>query len=506
MYLVENEKMLTLRGTGNMRGSAAGKTKYLGTTTETAHSPAGEPRRELARLEAAKEKSRAELSAIYRELLSSVGESGAWVFLLQLFILQDDLFSYLPHVYIVEGKSAHEAILLTSEYFSKRLVGKSAFFSEIVFDVCDVAKRLLKNLDDKIEEETDDDDDAILLTKGPLPSEIYRLHSHLLGLVSDKRTEHSSTAALVRSLGIPAIYTSDAFSEDEAHKNAIIDSGTGALYINPDIGAVKSFSEGEHSARISAKLGRRPLMFAEPENLFDAKRLSCTSPDGIGPVGSEELYLRNVSTPDEEMLFEEYRSLAELFISKPIIIRALAGGGTVKISKLVSDEGDEKIELYVTEDKTLKSQLRAVMRAAVYGELLFALPSSLSYAPLCEAQRIRDEALEELKAEGRESAHVKLGIIIDTASQLLMGDKLLSLCDFALIKRKSLVSSSAELGDNEIEKDAVSLLLKSFSKSAKKAGKLAILSLDHRPSDDELKKFTKLGFGALTLPSSNFDL
>ena len=112
MVLAITGTMLTLRGTGNKRGCAIGKTEYLVREDYPAHSPAGEPRREIIRLERAIEASREELFSLYRSLVTEIGESEAWIFLMQTYLLDGSLFSGTPRFYIAEGKSAEEALLL----------------------------------------------------------------------------------------------------------------------------------------------------------------------------------------------------------------------------------------------------------------------------------------------------------------------------------------------------------------------------------------------------------
>lgn len=496
MYSLKNEKALTLRGIGNHRGSAAGKTKYIPCLVRSAYSPAGVPRRERARLESAKEKSREELLSIFRSLSNDIGEGGAWVFLLEAFIVDDKLLADTQNFYICEGKSAEEAVYLSIKYLFSSSFAKNSgsFLEDIATDIYDVAERIIKNLDNK-RDTRDNGDDVILLSKLPLPSQIYEMRSNLLGIIAKKESECTSTATLIRALGIPAVYTDEPFGEEESDKTAIIDSADGALYIAPDLETVKKFSLSETNPQKIHKQKRSPLVFAVPSDFFDIKRLSELDFDGIGPIRSEPLYLRSLSPPDEETLFEYYRDLAESFVTKQIIIRALRAGNSVKISKLISGKADDRLELYVTEDKSLKNQLRALLRASVYGKLLFALPSPDCYSLLTEARKMMRDSEDELRCEGHELSSLPLGCIIDTPSQLVVCDRLFELCDFLVINKKGLAKPSGE-----IEKDAEAALLSLAVNSAKRAKKPIFLSLGENSSDDEIKSLFSLGFDALCLP------
>ena len=490
------QTMLTLKGTGNKRGCAVGKTEYLPREDYLATSPAGDPRRELLRLENAIKKSKEELLELYRSLSLELGEPEAWVFLMQIYLLDGSLFSDTPRFYIAEGKSADEAIRLSHERHTKSL-GSAPYISPISEDIRDVMLRVRRHLCSSGAPHPQKES-FILFTPSPTPSQIYELNGALIGVVAGKGWESTSAASLARALFIPTVTTEAGLDEAHANKNAIIDSGGGCVYVDPDLETLEGFAaKQDEKSSFDGTPGKRRLpVLAEPQSLLDASRIHESDLDGVGLFHSEELYLKSVAPPDEELLFETYRTLTEALLPRPLVIRTFSVSGSVRINKMTT-EGKDEPELYVFHDEILTRQLRAALRAAVFGTVALAVPCGLTYSVLKRTRELVVSLSDELHRENREHRTLCVGAVIDSPAAAIACDKVIDIADFIILGLDSL-----DLGKDmgEVALDAERYLLERVARTAKRKKKPALLSLGKSAEADTLSLAKKLGFSALVVP------
>lgn len=494
--MTELQTMLTLKGKGNKRGCAVGKTAYIQREEYVVASPAGEAKRESTRLRAAIAESREELFALYRALCSEAGEGEAWIFLMQIYLLDGSLFSAFPDFYIAEGKSADEALLLSYKDFFREHT-HTPFVQDIREDVRDVTYRVIRHLSGRPEQPVYHDN-FILLSQSPTSSEIYRHRDAIIGVVAKEGWENTNAAALARTLLIPAVITGSDFGENEANKNAIIDSSLGCAYIDPDLHTLECFAQGQKKTAplpsLQTKKSTIPLL-AESISMLEASRVHESELSGIGLLHSEELYLRRVSPPDEEYLFEVYRSLAESLLPRPLVIRTFSVSGNVRINKIMSEEKSEP-ELYVFHDETLTRQIRAVLRAAVFGTLALAVPCGNSYGTINKVRELSAELSVELRTEEKEHRTIPIGVIIDNPAAAIACDKLIDLSDFIILKKSAV---SFGVSDGDIAADANRYILERVARTAKRKKKQALLCLEKDDDISDMKLATRLGFSALVI-------
>ena len=521
--LVKKE-MQTLKGKGNHVGSAVGKTVFFSPCeqlTAKIKQKSGTGNEESKRYFDAKNQASAELRRLYGELRPIT--DAAWIFLMQLILLDDDLFSHLPTLYLAEGKSAEETVRLIRDYFIHSLCGGAGGENLIALslDVDDVATRILKALGSSIRVPTLPQS-SIIVSNSPLPSFVAEHREKISGIVTRNLPPSSSIIELSHSLLIPLICTDGEISESLTDKNALIDGAKGCLYVDPDLATLSGFTEAsrsrineekegeENRGEIFDKEGKRINFLVELDSPNDVKKLRPSLCDGIGKFSSEELYLIDMCPPDEELLFDEYRKIAETMPTKPVIIRAFKTEGGVHLSSLIteSDNGTHG-ELYVTYDTTLRNQLRAVMRAAAYGTLYFCLPSALRYSDLFTCASLMEEIAGELYEEEREYNPVPLGVCVCDAASAIMCEKLLEECDFLVIDLEKLCESlsananfSKKSHEDNVPLNALRLLLCSIIKSAKKKKRKTVLSLGKSFSADNLPSETLDGFLNISCPQS----
>ncbi len=519
MQLFETEKlrytdkkeMRTLRGKGNHVGSAIGKTVVFSPCEQLSAKikrTVGSIDEETKRYFDALGQVSTELRRIYGELRTE--SDAAWIFLMQLTLLDDDLFSFLPKLYLSEGKSAEETVRLIRDYFFSTLCGGAGGENlvSLSLDVDDVALRILSALGNDIRLPTLPKS-TILVSNSPLPSFIAERREEISGIVTRALPKSSNVFELTLSLRLPLICTDEELPENLADRNALIDGAKGCLYIDPDLATLGGFTksaksrideETENESRKESELlnreGKKVHFLAELDSMGDAKKLRPSLCDGIGKFSSEELYLIDMRPPDEELLFEEYRKIAETMPTKPVIIRAFRTSYGVHLSSIISEADDEAHgELYVTYDGTLKNQLRAVMRAAAYGTLSFCLPRAVRYSDLFTCASLMEEIAGELYEEEREYNPIPLGVCVGDTASALMCDKLLLECDFLIVELEKLaesLSSKTALSTHGLEDnvplDALRQILGNIQKSAQKKKKRVILSLGKKDSLASLPK------------------
>ncbi len=501
--LSQKDATIKIKGKGNHSGRAVGKTSFfMPDLSVPPRLPGTEKSEEMLYFEARKNLLK-RLRQFYGELRDK--SNCAWIFLMQSALLCDDIFTELPHLYLCEGKSAVQTVLLCRDYFYSVLCKKDGGenLHAVSADIDDISVRLISEL--KREDTTPLPHQTILLCHTPPASYIAEWHECLAGVVSEDKATAAHHAELALSLEIPYLSTRDELSADLSEHNALIDSEGGYLYINPDLVTLSRFADDESGRKseeerdilltskpIMKDNGKKMLVFAELGNPGELSRLSERYCDGIGKLTSEDLYLENMCLADEETLFEEYRRAAEIMPTKPIIIRGFKTLGAVRLESVISENATgDKGELYVLYDTTLRTQLRAVMRAAVYGSLMFLLPQSDRYSDLSQCASLMEELSAELYEEDREFSPVPLGSVIDTVPSALMCDRILEECDFAVADAEKLRHSLCEDESTEVYPDNDNMRLESLihlvehiAKTAAKKKKRAVLSLGKTCSPD----------------------
>lgn len=498
-----SKDMLSLRGKGNRAGRTVGKTWVFVPEFCAPSTLSAIYENEEALFFASRRTVLSKLRRLYGEFREE--SDCAWIFLMQISLLSDNLFTELPRLYLSEGKSAAQTVLLCRDYFYSVLCKKEGGENLVAVspDIDDISLRLISEL--RQGEPSAPPPQTIMLCRTPPVSYIAEWRELLCGIVTEEECSESHHAALALSLGIPYVSVRDELSDELSDRNALIDSECGHLYVNPDLATLSRFADAEHgrkkeeekdieitSRTILRENGKKMLVLAELNKPSELSRLSERYCDGIGKFTSEELYLEEMCLPDEELLFEEYRRAAEMMPTKPIIIRGFKTLGTVHLESVISENTlGESGELYVLYDSTLRTQLRAVMRAAVYGSLQFLLVQNDRYSDISQCASLMEELSAELYEEDREFTHVPLGSIIDSVSSALMCDKIIEECDFVVVDTEKL---SRALCENHLEDDphdsdnmyldALTSLVGSISKVAAKKKKGAILSLGKNCSPD----------------------
>lgn len=448
--------MLTVSGKSVFSAVAIGKIsvfKRRELTVKRTHISDAES--EKQRFEKAKAKSANELAQIYEKALKEVGEANAQIFEIhQMMIDDEDYNDSIINIIESQRVNAEYAIAVTSDNFADMFAAMDdPYMQARAADVKDISNRIIKNLASGGEDGSLSDDKMIVCADDLAPSETVSLDKEkVLAFVTAHGSSNSHTAILARNMNIPAIIgVGDDFLEQIKNgDNAIVDGFTGKMYVNPDDETIRKMQEKQKNDIEQKNLlqtlknkenitldGTRINIYANIGGPSDIGAVLINDAGGIGLFRSEFLYLENSDFPDEEMQFQAYKKVLESMAGKKVIIRTLDIGADKQVDYFNLDKEDNPalgyraIRICLTCPEIFKTQLRALFRASVYGNLGIMFPMITSVKEVEAILQVVDEVKAELKSDNLAySNSVELGIMIETPAAAVISDRLAPLVDF----------------------------------------------------------------------------
>ena len=274
----------------------------------------------------------------------------------------------------------------------------------------------------------------------------------VLAFVTAHGSSNSHTAILARNMNIPAVIgLGDSFlSEINEGDTAIVDGFTGEIIVSPDEQTLKAYTDKQKRDEEQKKLlqelkgkenitldGTKINVFANISGIDNIGAVLLNDAGGIGLFRSEFLYLENSDFPTEEQQFHAYKRVLESMAGKKVIIRTLDIGADKQVDYfgLKKEEnpalGLRAIRICLTRPEIFRTQLRALFRASVYGNLGIMFPMITSVSEVERIKAICEEVKAELKTEGIEySDKTEIGIMIETPAAAIISDRLAPMVDF----------------------------------------------------------------------------
>lgn len=412
-----------------------------------------DPEAEQQRFDRARQQAAQELDALHEKALREVGEIHAQIFEIHRMMLEDeDYCSSVSHIIHTQRVNAEYAVLRTSDSFSQMFSTMTDEYMQArAADVVDISNRLIRCLNGGNEESLLTREPVILVAEDLTPSETVQLDKEkILAFLTLRGSENSHTAILARTMAIPAVVGLGQLDPAMEGKTAIVDGFTGTVCIDPDAEAIAAYTrkkqQEEEKHRLWQSLrgksnttrdGRSIRLYANIGGLDDISAALQNDAGGIGLFRSEFLYLQNDHMPTEEEQFRAYREAAEKLAGKPVIIRTMDIGADKQIDyfHLPKEEnpalGYRAIRICLSEPELFRTQLRALYRAGVYGDLSIMFPMITSPEEIRHIQKQAELARQELQRQEipfRE--HMETGIMIETPAAAVISDILAPMVDF----------------------------------------------------------------------------
>ena len=410
---------------------------------------------EKARVEAAKAAAAEQLQAIYEKALKEVGETNAQIFEIHMMMLEDDDYNEsIQNIIDTQKVNAEYAVSITADNFAEMFSAMDdAYMQARAADVRDISDRIIANLTGNVAVQEDSGEKHMSCADDLAPSETVSLDKDkVLAFVTAHGSSNSHTAILARNMNIPAVIGvgSDFLKEVQDGTEAIVDGFTGEIFVEPDEETRRRLLEkqkaDEEKKRLLLELkgkenvtrdGTKVNIYANIGSVDNIGAVLLNDAGGIGLFRSEFLYLENNDYPNEEQQFLAYKRVLESMAGKKVIIRTLDIGADKQVDYFHLKKEDNPamgyraIRICLTRPEIFKTQLRALYRASIYGNLGVMFPMITSVSELEKILAICEEVKAELREQGvTYSDTMELGIMIETPAAAIISDRLAPMVDF----------------------------------------------------------------------------
>ncbi len=444
--------METYNGKSIFQGIAIGKILfYEKHQTEVKRYKVDDKEAEIKRFENAKEVAIAQLRKLYEKACKEVGEVNAAVFDVHAMMLDDgDYNDSIRNMIEQQEVNAEYAVAVTGDNFSNMFAEmEDEYFSARAADIKDISDRVVSVLCGGNGSVNDLEEPVILVADDLAPSETVQMDKEkLLAFVTEQGSTNSHTAILARTMNIPALI-GVSIQKEWNGKMAVVDGFTGTMYIEPTPAVLDEMTEKQKKLLEERELlqelkgkeditkdGRKIKLYANIGNVSDVAGVLKNDAAGIGLFRSEFLYLEKDHFPTEEEQFFAYKTVAERMAGKKVIIRTLDIGADKQVDYFNLDKeenpamGYRAIRICLTQTDIFKTQLRALFRAAKYGNISIMYPMIISVSEVRRIKEIVAEVKEELTKAEIPFGEVEQGIMIETPAAAVMSDELAKEVDF----------------------------------------------------------------------------
>ena len=484
---------------------------------------------ETSRVQEAVKRSQEQLQKLYDKALKEVGEASAAIFEVHQMMLEDeDYLEAIQNMIQTEMVNAEYAVAVTGDNFSQMFASMDDDYMKArAADIKDISERLVRNLSGQEDADLSDIDPSVIVADDLSPSETVQMDKEkILAFVTVHGSTNSHTAILARMMNIPALIGVPlALDELKNGTTAVVDGFTGQVTFEPDeetqAATLKRVQEEKEKLALLQELkgkenitldGKKINIYANIGSVGDIGYVLENDAGGIGLFRSEFLYLGRNDFPTEEEQFQAYKQVVQTMAGKKVIIRTLDIGADKQVDyfNLGNEEnpalGYRAIRICLKQPDIFKTQLRALFRAAVYGNLSIMYPMITSVEEVEKIYEIVKEVEIELKAQEIQYRIPEQGIMIETPAAVMISDRLAEMVDFFSIGTNDLTQYTLAI-DRQNEKlddfynphhEAVLRMIQMVVDNAHKCGKWAGICGELGADLTLTEKFVRMGLDELS--------
>ncbi len=477
-------------------------------------------------------KTKERMNSLHDELKGKILSKDADIFASHLMILEDETYINRILNLIEEHRYNSEYALIEAckEYKDAIMQNGDEIFRDRIADMDDVISNLTEILS---KEETNLSGFAgtIVWTNDITPSELIKINRQkILAVICENCSYNSHSAILARSMNIPVLVVRSLIPDASFEGvSALLDTYESELIIEPDVVVFKERKERARMIKEEENILRQIIkekrankdgiqICANISNLKDLDDPRTDDADGIGLFRTEFVFLGESYYPSEEKQFEIYKNVLEKMDGKKVVFRTLDVGAD-KAAAYMKTEHEENpalgirgIRFSLANPKFFKTQIRAILRAGLYGKAAIMFPMITSLDEVKKAKGIIKEVLNDLERSGEKYAQsIEIGIMIETPAAVMISDELASEVDFFSIGTNDLAQYSFAIDrfkDGEIqEKDSYyPVLMRMIEKTVESAKKkrIGVCICGEMAADVKVvKDFEKMGVDALSVSADN---
>ncbi len=488
---------------------------------------------ELSKLEEAGKKSAGQLQKLYEKALKEVGEASAAIFEVHQMLLEDeDYIDAIHNMIQTEMVNAEYAVAVTGDNFYNMFANMDDDYMKArAADIKDISNRLIRNLTGEKEVDFDSMRPSIIVADDLTPSETVQMDKDkILAFVTVHGSTNSHTSILARMMNIPALIGVPVnLNEIQSGMQAVVDGFNGEVVFEPTEEicgeAEKRIKEEQEKHNLLETLkgkenitkdGKSIDVYANIGSVGDVGYVLENDAGGIGLFRSEFLYLGKNIYPTEEEQFQAYKQVVQMMAGKKVIIRTLDIGADKQVDYFNLGREDNPamgyraIRICLKEKGIFKTQLRALLRASVFGNLSIMYPMITSVDEIKEIYSIVDEVKEELDGDGIPYELPEQGIMIETPAAVMISDDLAEFVDFFSIGTNDLTQYTLAIDrQNERLDDfynphhkAILRMIKIVVDNAHKCGKWAGICGELGADLELTGEFLRMGVDELSVAPS----
>ena len=492
-----------------------------------------DPEAEVKRVKEAVEISKKQLGRLYDKAVREVGEASAAIFEVHQMMLEDeDYLESMENMIRIELVNAEYAAAATGDNFAEMFAAMDdEYMKARSADVKDISERLVRNLSGEVDNDLSSMEPSIIVADDLSPSETVQMDKEkILAFVTVHGSTNSHTAILARMMNIPALIGVPMdLNSLKTGMMAVVDGFSGQVIFEPEEDVQKETEKRMQEEAEKQKLleelkgkenitpdGRKINIYANIGSVGDLGYVMENDAGGIGLFRSEFLYLGRNDFPTEEEQFQAYKQAVQTMAGKKVIIRTLDIGADKQVEyfNLGKEEnpalGYRAIRICLKQPEIFKAQLRALFRAAVYGNLSVMYPMITSTEEVEKIYAIVAEVEEELKKQEVQYKIPEQGIMIETPAAVMISDRLAEMVDFFSIGTNDLTQYTLAIDRQNEQLDdfynphheAVLRMIRMVVENAHKCGKWAGICGELGADLTLTEQFVRMGVDELSVAPS----